>query len=342
MYSHVSPTRNPARRVLGRLNVASMSESMIEIRNLFDNDVVVLEDPQQEETTEGGSKRPLDLSRLDSTALKIHRRNADLLARAKSAETWVGFYEAWGAKRLAQRASARAANLWQELVASNRNLVYRICQPHRLQAIKWSADLPEEYESAGMLGLWQAIHSWDPRYSTLGSWSYRFIVGMVTEAVAQYEHLLSKADFGVRPRVLHCIKELNEKGEECNDEIVALQTKVSISSVKRIRENEKARWRVSIHEVVGRDGDMISGQERLDALLGNRPVADQATDEVLLKEAALMLQSMSTAELFNLIRCTGLDGAPANTFADLAAQLGTSKETTRRTHHRILETITQV
>jgi RNA polymerase primary sigma factor len=193
----------------------------------------------------------------------------------------------------------------------------------------------EDYIAAGIVGLLQAIYTYDSQKGKFSTWAYKPIMREVQAAVHWTEfpdH--SERQFTTRHSVLKAKRELEEQNPNF------------MPSVEQIAE----RAGVEIEHtasVLSRQSTMPVNAETLQEQLNEiRLPSEVSADFAELEIDRLWLQYLSEAtatvpidELLVLLRHEGLDGWPAETFEKIGTWLGIGRETVRQMDARARQRI---
>lgn len=262
-------------------------------------------------------------------------RNAKLAGNLLSAKAELAKAE----KGTNQRDIARAQRLVDDagyaLWDANRRLVYRF-------ANRFGDN--EEYANEGLVALWEAIGTWDPDKGALTTWAFPRVKKAVIKAVAAQDHNLKLHAFLARVPVAAARESLKESlGREPTDAEVAKVAEVSESLVRTLRLGDAAGKAVSLNRPIDTDtelGDLLgtTGQSAEDEALESGVGATNLSD--LDSQVLAKVTSDCTAfELWVGLRHTGADDGPPQEFAEMATQLGVSRERARKGFGRFVEKV---
>lgn len=153
-----------------------------------------------------------------------------------------------------------------------------------------SRDGLEDFESAGVVGLMQAIDSYDPAMGPFGQWAFRPSKRSVLRAVRDVEHSnMSPGDFEKRPDLLRARTYLTvDGGTEPTFEDIARQAGTTVDQARRVL---AAPTMVSTSLPVGERGDSNIGDSLADPETYGLPV-------------------LNAREMFVMCRRFGIDGEP--------------------------------
>ncbi len=127
-----------------------------------------------------------------------------------------------------------------DLIESNRGLVKSIVQKFKPR----NANQFDEYEQAGLIGLFKAIRKFDPTKGKLSTYAFYYIAGEIREYIAQekfhmykpYEVLLKKC-YKIQERIYECIDTLSE----IENSILEMRIKgYSFSEIGKIHGRDKS------------------------------------------------------------------------------------------------------
>lgn len=197
-----------------------------------------------------------------------------------------------------------------------------------------SADDRAEFEAAGVLGLMQAIDTFNPDSGGFGQWAFKPIQREVLRCVRDTDHPnLNIGDFEKRPAILRAYRQLQGVDESYrpSDAEVAASAGVTVAQVRRVLAPPRLE---SIHQPAGAD----EGVELAESI----PSTDPAADERLLSKLALQalesfgLKALDPRELYVIVRRFGLDGEPSDKLADIGETLALSREAVRQIEAKAL------
>lgn len=190
----------------------------------------------------------------------------------------------------------------------------------------------EDFESAGVVGLMQAIDSYDPAMGPFGQWAFRPIKRSVLRAVRDVEHSnMSPGDFEKRPDLLRARTYLTvDGGTEPTFEDIARQAGTTVDQARRVL---AAPTMVSTSLPVGERGDSNIGDSLADP--------ETVEDTVLTRAAVDALETyglpvLNAREMFVMCRRFGIDGEPEAKLSAIGAALGLSREAVRNVEAKAL------
>lgn len=198
-----------------------------------------------------------------------------------------------------------------------------------------SRDSVEDFEGAGMVGLMQAIDTYDPAQGPFGQWAFRPVKRSVLKAVRDSDHPnLSPGDFERRPDILRAKAALiSENEDEPNPsyEAIAARSGATLEQVRRVLEP------VNVSSLSAPVGER--GESDLSDLIADETV--NLEDAVLAKVAIEALEMhglpvLSARELFVLCRRFGIDGEPEAKLSAIGFVLGLSREAVRNVESKAL------
>lgn len=184
----------------------------------------------------------------------------------------------------------------------------------------------EDYESAAMEGLLQAILSYQVDVgASFGWWAHRFVKRAVLIEVKKCDYpTLSNADFDKRPLILSIAERMQAPNGSVDPQQVAEVAEVPLAMVKRVLGPAKL---TSLDNPL----ETESGAESLSAVIPD--VSTNVEAEVLRRADLEMLtrrmQQLNDSELFILVRRYGLDGEPPIRVTDLSRMVGMSRSRCR-------------
>lgn len=239
---------------------------------------------------------------------------------------------------LKRRYERQRALIVDALVALNRPLVGQIVkqwEPHNPR-MTWG----EDYLQAGMLGLVEAIISWDPDMSPLDSWAKNKIRHRVQVAVQQNEFQnLRPSEFALRGRMMKAMKELRAAQDPAEEEpsLEALAAHMGEDLEKLEAVMSRARPAPSLQDRVS---DAEDSDELIDLLTDVTSFEDDLVEEITNREHlarifALVPQVLTEEERYALWRRVGfeMDGIEETEkevpFAVIADEIGFSREGAR-------------
>jgi DNA-directed RNA polymerase sigma subunit (sigma70/sigma32) len=213
-----------------------------------------------------------------------------------------------------------------EFIAANRGLAISVASQFR------TVNHREDYEAAGLAGLWEAFLKWDPcQGTTFGGFSRRYISGKVQREVRQAEHnVLSYGDFTSRKAVLDAGLVLQRTlGRAPSLDELAEYCKLPKQTVERTLKSRT----ISLDAPLG-------GTERgatVGDMIADEPVSPLSDlDGELLDE---VLAELSDEELFIVAARAGLLGRDELTYADVAFTVGRDREGVRQVESKALDRI---
>jgi RNA polymerase sigma factor (sigma-70 family) len=211
----------------------------------------------------------------------------------------------------------------ERIIETNMGLVVSYAAKFFKQA---SSEQAEDYIAAGVVGLLQAIYTYDPEKGKFSSWAYKPIKREIQAAIRWDEfpeH--SERQFTTRHAVLKAKRELEEMnpGAVLTEEQIAERADVGIEHAADILRKQAS---------LSTNAEAI--QEQLTKIPFPSPISDDYTELEIdrlwleyLKEATAMVP---IDELVVLLRHEGLDGWPGETFEEIGRWLGKGRETVRR------------
>lgn len=231
-----------------------------------------------------------------------------------------------------QRVHIQIKVVKEQIIEENMGLVVGYAARFFQQA---SPEQIEDYIAAGIIGLLQAIYTYDLQKGQFSTWAYKPIMREIQAAVRWEEfpdH--SERQFTTRHSVLKAKRAL----EESNPDVVP--------SVEKIA--EKANVKIEdAATVLRRQAAVSANGETFQEQLNRIPFPSaMSNDSAELEIDRLWFQYFSEAtavvlpeELPVFLRHEGLDGWPAETFDEIGEWLGKSRETVRRLDARARQRI---
>lgn len=263
-------------------------------------------------------------------------RNAAMAAELAEAKRELQEAEAANDRRRTMKARRRVDEAGYKLWEANKALVYRFAGRFG-DSEEWSQD--------GLVALWESIKTWDPDKGALTTWAFPRVKKAVIKEVAARDHNLKTHAFLARVSVNEAKALLKEKhGRDATDEEVAKEAGVAVSLVRHLRLSEVAGKPVSLNrpvDVEGTELGEIAGPEAPsaeDEALGETTSVARLSD-LPSDELAAITAGCSMFELWVGLRHTGADDGPDQEFAEMATQLGVSRERARKGFGRFVEKV---
>lgn len=189
----------------------------------------------------------------------------------------------------------------------------------------------DDFEGAGMVGLMQAIDSFDPAMGTFGQWAFRPIKRAVLRAVRDHDHPnLSSGDFERRPDILRAKLDLSEDGYEPTEAEIAGRAGATLEQTKRVLAPPAL---TSLSTPIGAgDGSTVE-----DTLADPALMEDAVMSQVALESLERYgLPVLTAREMFVMCRRFGIDGEPEAKLSAIGAVLGLSREAVRNVEAKAL------
>lgn len=280
-----------------------------------------------------------EYKRPERRAMNEQARNAAMAQELADAHAELKVAQASGSRRQLQRARRRVDEAGYVLWEANKPLVYRF-------AGRFGDS--EEWAQDGLVALWESIKSWDPDKGALTTWAFPRVKKAIIKEVAARDHNLKTHAFLARVAINGARETLRAKlGRDPTDEEVAAAADSAVSLVRHLRLSEVAGKPVSLNRPVDAEGT------ELGELAG--PVTSSAEDEALgtavpvtrlsdlpVDDLAELTANCSMFELWVGLRHTGADDGPDQEFAEMATQLGVSRERARKGFGRFVEKVAHI
>lgn len=236
-----------------------------------------------------------------------------------------------GRRRPAERQVRKIERLTEDIVLAN----YGLVRDYVSRFSRGSRASVEDFEGAGVVGLMQAIDSYDPNQGPFGSWAFKPIKRSVLKAVRDADHQhLSPGDFERRPDILKAKTAMVDAGDETPAvEDVAARAGVTVEQARRVLEP------ASLTSLSTPVGDGSGSGSTLGEMLSDDTVNPE--DAVLAKVAVESLEMhglpvLNARELFVLCRRFGIDGEPEAKLSAIGFVLGLSREAVRNVEAKAL------
>lgn len=228
--------------------------------------------------------------------------------------------EARGALRQAQR---QIELVKEQIVELNRGLVVGYAQRFFTNA---SPSQTEDYIAAGLLGLSQAINSYEPDRGKFSVWAYKPIMREVSAAVRWSEYPdHSERQFAIRHAVLTAKRELEEANfsAEPSVEDIAQRAGVSVDHAASVlhRHDSVSMSVESVREQLNR----LPAPSRM-----SEGFAELEAERIWSEYLSAATQGVPEDELYVLLRHDGLDGMAPESFEAIGMRIGKSRETVRK------------
>lgn len=222
------------------------------------------------------------------------------------------------------------------LVTENEGLVRNYVKRFTSNA---TSDAASEFYDAGVLGLMNAIATYQVGKGTFAQWAYKRIQCEVLKAVRSKDHpTISAGDFERRPAILRALRNLTDTGEDEEETYspsyaeIAAAADATVEQVRRVLEAPRLD---SLAAPVGGNAE--------GATLGDT-IADDTVDvdEVVLSQIDTEtleqygLSCLDARELFVVTRRYGLDAEPAQHLSAIGEMLGLSREAIRQIESKAL------
>jgi RNA polymerase sigma factor (sigma-70 family) len=189
----------------------------------------------------------------------------------------------------------------------------------------------EDFESAGVVGLMQAIDTYDPAMGPFGQWAFRPIKRSVLRAVRDVEHSnMSPGDFEKRPELLKARNNLTVDGVEPSLADVAKQAGTTLDQARRVL---AAPMMISTSLPTGERGESTLGETLADPETVEETVLTRAAVDAL---ETYGLPVLNAREMFVMCRRFGIDGEPEAKLSAIGAALGLSREAVRNVEAKAL------
>jgi RNA polymerase sigma factor (sigma-70 family) len=226
----------------------------------------------------------------------------------------------------------RLEQVTEEILQTNRGLVVKCVSRFARLA---TPEEKSQYVAAGVVGLYEAVESYDVASGKFATWAYWPVLRSVLGAVNEVEHpSLGERDFGMRKPVFGAFEQLQGPAGELTptiDEVAALSG-ATPAQVERIMLAKSSKG-------IGETWEERLAAKQVASIFDEVPpdpvVVDNA-HERLMKE---MFDCLTMQEVLVLMRHEGLDGSPPENFEAIGKWLGISREKARLTNARALETL---
>jgi hypothetical protein len=225
-----------------------------------------------------------------------------------------------------RRLRRKVEDCGSEIFVANRGLAGELANRYAKRA---NAADTDDIRAVADEALWNAILSWDPDMSPLGSWARRMILKALNTHVARMELGMSNWSYDKRPAVLEAARRLEADRRPVTAETVAAIADVTVETADLILSARAKTLSLDVN-VGDDDGTTTLGATIADAVeLADVGILDAAHDTI-----AEMTWHLDIVELFVWLRSTGVDGAEAWTSTDMESVFGVSAETVRRITRR--------
>lgn len=265
---------------------------------------------------------------MDTPTPNVHERNAQWKHEWDRLHAELVEAEAADERVRARRCRREMDRIQAEFFKANSGLAHDAARVFLTQASRGNHD---DYVQAANVGLLKAWPMWDPSKGTFGTFSRAYAEGEVNRTVRSYEHAhISYGDHTAAPHVRNAENALKEElGRVATDKEVAERAQLSVGIVQRVRSKRP----LSLDAPMGSGDDDSQGMTIADkaiSLPGTLTV-DLGTlteeEELSVLEALGKLTPLQAAVT---ARRYGLDGAPAQTLAEIADLIDGSRESMRR------------
>lgn len=284
-----------------------------------------------------------------SRSVAAPKNQADIRNTLIKSETDELFYERDAVKKQLAMAMKNPNVDVSQIKAIKKNLesiTMRICDKNHGLVTEYARRFssfasPEDradFEAAGMVGLLNAIDSFEIGRSSFSSWAHKRIAKEIQHAVRGLDHpTISIGDFSKRKLILEAraalIRESRDANTEPSPQAIAAKADVPLKQVLRVLDPPKL---TSLSTVVFSDdtsvvsiGDMIpdTGADTVTNVLSK-------LDRDTLQNNGLYF--LDAKELLAIMRFYGLDQEPTQKLSEIGTMLGVPRETARRIQTRAL------
>jgi RNA polymerase sigma factor (sigma-70 family) len=279
--------------------------------------------PSENETPE----EPTTSSEWDELNKELLAERQQLVEEAKSVEVQLLTEPTDELETQLKRVQRSLDRITAEIVDKNQGLVRQFVSRFTKKA---TPERNEDYFSAGMTGLIEAVVTFEPSKGKFASWAYLIIQREVLKTFHREEHSsLSARDFAKRKRVLDAYEKLQRSldGAEPSLDEVAKIAGVNPKQVRRITKGMGKTW-----------GKKLEAKRYASPFDETRPdpVEVDETWEEVLKE---MLRELEPLQRKVFIRYQGLDGWHAENFEEIGRWLRIGRERARREYAKSIETL---
>jgi RNA polymerase sigma factor (sigma-70 family) len=279
--------------------------------------------PSENETPE----EPKTSSEWDALNKELLAERQRLVEEAKSVEERLLTEPTHELETHLKRVKRSLDRVTVEIVDKNQGLVRQFVSQFTKKA---TPEEREDYFSAGMTGLVEAVVTFEPSKGKFASWAYLIIQRDVLKTLHRGEHSsMSARDFAKRKPVLAAYEKLQRSadGAEPSLDEVAEIAGVKADQVRRITKGMGKTW--------GKKRAAKRNNSRFDEPPLD-PIEVDATWEEVLKE---MMRELEPLQRKVFIRYQGLDGWPAENFEEIGRWLRIGRERARREYAKSIETL---
>jgi DNA-directed RNA polymerase sigma subunit (sigma70/sigma32) len=271
------------------------------------------------------SSEPTTADEWDSTNRELFTRREHLKSEVLNLST--GFQQEPTSELETQiRRSRRSLeDVTREIVEVNAGLVYEYVGKFTGAS---TTEHAEEYESAGMEGLVEAVDTFEVSKGNFSSWAFLAIRRAVLRAVRESEHAaLSARDFDSRKPVLQAFAQLRQSSGDRTPSAadVAKAAGVSTEQVRRI---------LSMDGIDETWGKKLAARPSVSEFSGP-PLDPAAVDAAWSDLLWSKLRDVPVQEILVFCRHEGLDGWPPESFDEIGRWLGIGRERARRACGRV-------
>ena len=269
-----------------------------------------------------------------STSTEFHDANSELFEQRRSLQHRIDDLDrgesAGDPSTMAQlrRLRRQLNDVTTAIVTANLGLVRSYCRRFTSNSTR---DDSADFEAAGLLGLIQAINTYDPRQGRFGQWAFKPIQREVLRAVHDADHQnVSMNDFERRPGILLAYRQLQGDHAEHkpSDNEVAEATGAPVTQVRRVIAPPRLE---SLDAPVGDSSD--TADRSVGDTIESPTPGPEPTVVASMTASALRtfgLAALDPRELYVIVRRFGLDGEPKDNLADIGVAIGLSREAVRQ------------
>ena len=284
--------------------------------------------PSENETTE----EPKTSSEWDALNKELLAERQRLVEEAKSVEERLLTEPTDKLETHLKRVHRSLDRITVEIVDKNQGLVRQFVSQFTKKA---TPEEREDYFSAGMTGLVEAVVTFEPLKGKFASWAYLIIQRDVLKTLHRAEHSsMSARDFDKRKPVLAAYEKLQRSVDDAEPSVdeVAKIAGVKAEQVRRIllATSTKGIGKTWERKFAAKRRRAPFDETRLD------PIEVDETWEEILKE---MLRELEPLQRKVFIRYLGLDGWKAENFEEIGRWLRIGRERARRAYAKSIETL---
>lgn len=195
----------------------------------------------------------------------------------------------------------------------------------------------DDFQGAALVGLMNAVDSFDPSRGKFSSWAYKRIQREVLRAVRDADFVnMNHGDFEKRPAVLRARSELTEGngGHAPTVDEIAAHANCTVALAKRVLEAPRLE---SMYTPMTDDGTTELKDVIPDPARDVDDTVTSALDVTALLEYGMPV--LDPRERYVLVRRFGLDDEPAQRLSGIGRQLRLSREAVRQIENKALAKI---